>query len=167
MAESPPDPARHIPDATIRALSAAHGLGAVRRITMPGGGVSNESYIVNGELVIRFNTRDPQFAKFSNERAAYDLLASGPLPVPRVVALDESRTVVPYDYIILTRLPGTTIAAGRDTLTPEQLDHLARAAGQARAYLHGITSTGFAKLRDLAHPPFATWPAYFRDYVGR
>src|SRR5215212_6648099 len=134
MAESPPDPARRITGATIRALWAAHGLGAVHSITTPGGGVRNESYIVNGELVIRFNTRDPQFAKFSNERAAYDLLAPGPLPVPRVVALDESRTFVPYDYIILTRLTGAGIAAGRDTLTPEQLDHLAGAAGQALAY---------------------------------
>ena len=151
----------------IRAIWAAHGLGAVRSAVPTPSGSRNESYIVNDELVIRFNTQDPQFAKFSNERAAYELPAHSAVRVPTVVALDESRRSVPYDYIIATRLPGVNVAESRAELTPAQREALAWAAGQSLAQLHTVTFDRFGKLHDPAHPPFATWPAYFRDYAGR
>jgi aminoglycoside phosphotransferase (APT) family kinase protein len=135
-------------------------------VALPGG-QRNESYLVNDRWVLRVNTRDPQFAKFRNERAAYALVAPFDLPVPTVVVLDEGRTLVPYDYIILTRLPGTSVAASRATLTPAQGEGLAYAAGECLARLHGITLPGFGKLSERDQHPFPTWPAFFNDYVQR
>jgi aminoglycoside phosphotransferase (APT) family kinase protein len=151
----------------IRGIWAAHGLDPVRSIVPTPSGLRNESYIVNDALVIRFNTQDPQFAKFSNERAAYDLLAHSTLRVPTVVTLDESRKLVPYDYIITTRLPGANVAESRATLTPAEQEALAWEAGVSLAQLHAFPFERFGKLRDPAHPPFPTWPAFFRDYVQR
>ena len=151
----------------IREIWAVYGLGAVRSVVAPPSGVRNESYIVNDELVIRFNTQDPQFAKFSNERAAYELLAPGSLPVPTVIALDESRRMVPYDYIIITRLPGANVAESQAALTSPQREALAWEAGRSLAHLHTFAFAQFGKLNDLPHQPFPTWPTFFHDYARR
>lgn len=143
------------------------GLGTVRSLAPLAGGVRNESYTVNHNLVLRFNTRDPKFAKFRNERTAYDLLAPSPLPVPTVVALDESRKIVPYDFIIVTRLPGRSVAQSRRQLDGIQVHNLAHEAGRCLALLHEFTFGTFGKLRALQDRPFASWCDYFADYAQR
>ena len=59
----------------IRSIWQACGLGPVDHVTPTPSGMHNESYIVNREWFLRLNTLDPGFAKFGNERVAYDLLA--------------------------------------------------------------------------------------------
>lgn len=88
----------------------AHRLGDFRGAVATISGARNECYIVNRDLVARFNTLDPQFAKFRNEQIAYELLSGSGLPVPEVILLDDSRHVVPYDLIVVTRLPGVNLA---------------------------------------------------------
>ena len=92
-------PERRVHEADLRAIWQAHGLGDFRSAVPAARGSRNESYIVDDALVIRFNTLDPQFPKFRNERIAYDLLARSVLPVPSVAALDESRSIVRYDFM--------------------------------------------------------------------
>lgn len=156
-----------ITDETIKTIWRAHGLGAVRRIERATSGASNASFIVNDALVIRFNTFDPTVPKFDNERVAYDLLAGSGLPVPSVTVLDASRQVVPNDFIILTRLPGTNIAESWRELTPARVDALAWEAGRCLALLHAITLPAFGKLREQDAPRFRSWPDYFNEYARR
>jgi aminoglycoside phosphotransferase (APT) family kinase protein len=151
----------------IAQIWAAHGLGIVKTVTSPAGGVRNECYIVNEELVLRVNTLDPQFPKFSNEAAAYRLLEDSPLRVPRVVVLDESRHIVPYDFIIVTRLPGASVAESQSRLEPSEIHALAREAGSSLALLHAFTFEGFGKLRELGRLPFSSWNRYFENYAHR
>ena len=127
-------------------------------------GSRNESYIVNDDLFIRFNTRDAEFRKFGDERVAYELLAQSTVSVPRVVALDETRTIVPYDFIVLTRLPGVNIAESKDVLTQTQVRELARQAGINLALIHSFAFERFGRLRSL---DFYSWSDYFTDYVRR
>jgi aminoglycoside phosphotransferase (APT) family kinase protein len=117
--------------------------------------------------VIRFNTIDTTVPKFDNERVAYDLLVGRGLPVPSVVALDTSRRLCPYEYIILTRLPGTNLAESWRTLPPARVRDLAREAGVALARLHTVTFLTFGKLREQGAPRFHSWPGYFGDYARR
>lgn len=151
----------------IRALWARLGLGPARAIVPAAGGSRNACYFVDDELVVRFNTLDAHFRKFANERAAYDLLAGSGLPVPAVLALDESRAVVPYDFIVLTRLPGANLAESWRALAPEQLRGLEREAGACLARLHCHSFEAFGKLHALPKRPFETWPSYVDDYVRR
>ena len=152
---------------TIRAIWRTHHLGAPREIVRAAGGVSNQCFIVDDACVIRFNTIDTTVPKFANERVAYELLAVRGLPIPSVVALDTSRCVVPYEYIILTRLPGTNIAESWRTLPSAQVRDLAREAGVALARLHTVTFPAFGKLREQSAPRFHSWPDYFGDYAHR
>jgi aminoglycoside phosphotransferase (APT) family kinase protein len=156
--------ARRVSENNIRDIWDACRLGSVRRVVPAASGSRNESYIVNDDLFIRFNTRDTEFRKFGNERAAYELLAQSAVRVPRVVALDESRTIVPYDLIVLTRLPGVNIAESKAALTQTQIRELARKAGINLALIHNLTFERFGKLRSL---DFRSWRDYFADYAHR
>jgi aminoglycoside phosphotransferase (APT) family kinase protein len=151
----------------IRSIWQACGLGTIDHITPTPSGMRNESYMVNGEWFLRLNTLDPGFAKFGNERVAYDLLADSGLPIPSVVVVDESRRIVPYDFIVLTRLPGVNAAESRDTLNAAQVQTLAREAGRSLARIHAHTFGGFDKLREIEHPRFPSWFDYFADYARR
>lgn len=156
-----------ITDETIREIWRALGLGAARRIVRATSGMSNACFIVNDALVIRFNTFDTTVPKFANERAAYDVLAGSGVPVPSVVALDLSRRIVPYDFIILTRLPGSNLAEQWRELTATQTHDVVWEAGRCLARLHAITFPAFGKLREQDAPRFHTWPDYFDDYARR
>ncbi len=149
---------------TIRDIWDVYGLGSVRSVVSAASGSRNESYIVNDDLFLRFNTRDAEFRKFGNERVAYELLAQSAVRIPRVVALDESRAIVPYDLIVLTRLPGVNIAESKDALTQTQIRELAREAGINLALIHSFTFERFGKLCSL---DFHSWHDYFTDYVRR
>jgi Ser/Thr protein kinase RdoA (MazF antagonist) len=81
--------------------------------------------------------------------------------------LDASRRFAPYDFIILTRLPGRNLAAYGRELTPPQIHDLAWEAGKCLARLHAITFPAFGKLREQRAPRFHTWPEYFDDYAQR
>jgi aminoglycoside phosphotransferase (APT) family kinase protein len=156
-----------ITDETIRAIWRAHELGDVERIEGATSGVSNRSFIVNDGLVIRFNTSDLGVPKFENERVAYALLAERGAPVPSVIALDTSRRIVPYDYIILTRLPGANLAESWQGLEPAQVRRLAREAGAWLARLHMVSLPAFGKVHEQGAPRFRSWPDYFDDYADR
>lgn len=153
--------------AQIAPIWEAYQLGPVRRVVPISGGSRNTSYLVNDELVLRLNTRDPEFVKFRNEHIAYQVLAGSGLPLPTVIAVDETRTLLPYDLIILTCLPGVPIAASRATLSADQLHGLAWQAGQSLARIHEHTFQHFGKLHQLHQQPFLTWQAYFDDYARR
>jgi len=156
-----------ITDTIIRAIWRTHGLGEAWRIERATSGVSNACFIVNEDRVIRFNTFDTTVPKFENERVAYDLLAGSELPVPSVVVLDASRRVAPYDFIVLTRLPGTNLADSWQELTPARICDLACEAGRCLARLHAITLPAFGKLHEQDAPRFHSWPGYFNDYARR
>jgi len=151
----------------IEAIWRMHVLGTVASVVPMASGSRNETYLVNDASVLRVNTRDGQFAKFRNESLAYDLLTGSGLPVPRVVSLDESRRLLPYDYMVVTRLPGSNLRESWQSFDAAQLSRLAWEAGRALARLHGITLAGFGPLHRLADRPFGTWHEYFHDYAGR
>ena len=122
---------------------------------------------VNDDIVLRANTVDVNDAKFRNEAIAYRLLVGSGLPVPRVLALDESREVVPFDLMITTRLQGVSVAESWTSLNPEALEMVILDSGAMLARIHGVTFPAFGKLRELDSDPFPTWFAYFADYAGR
>lgn len=156
-----------ITDETIRAVWRAHGLGDVARIERTTSGVSNRSFIVDDALVIRFDIADAGTPKSENERLAYALLARRGAPVPAVMALDTSRRIAPYDYIILTRLPGVNLAESWQSLAPARVRRLAWESGAWLALLHAVSLPAFGKVHEQGAPRFRTWLAYFGDYARR
>ncbi|MDX1435824.1 MAG: aminoglycoside phosphotransferase family protein [Anaerolineales bacterium] len=151
----------------IHAIWRAHSLGRIHSIEPIPAGSRNLAYYINSDLVLRVNTLDPQFKKFSNEKSALDQLDLFGLPVPQVIFLDESRRLVPHDLIVLTRLPGASIAESKGSLRPEELNSLAAESGRALAALHQLSFDRFGDFAGLQRNPFSTWREFFLDYAGR
>src|SRR5947208_3482981 len=123
----------------IAAIWQAYELGAVQTITVPRRGCSNACFLVNEDRVARFQVTALPLHKFRTEKTAYDLLRASELPVPEVLVLDESRTLLPYAFLITTRLPGETVYDSWNGLDGRTREQIAFDAGRYQALLHQHT----------------------------
>jgi fructosamine-3-kinase len=145
----------------------AHRLGTVWTVTTPRRGGVNRCFIVNEDLVIRFNGWDTGACRFRNEQVAFASLRPSGVPVPQVVALDDSRTLVSCDYLIATRLVGETIIDSWSALLPAERWQLACEAGRWQAVIHGHCFERYGSLNTMPYGGFPSWSAYLDDYFER
>jgi aminoglycoside phosphotransferase (APT) family kinase protein len=151
----------------IAAIWQAYELGVVQTITVPRRGCSNACFLVNDTHVVRFQITELPHHKFRTEKTAYDLLRARRFPVPEALVLDESRTLLPYAFLITTRLPGETVYDSWSSLDRRTRAQLAFEAGRYQGLLHRHTFPAFGGLSQLADGGFPTWRAYLEDYVAR
>jgi aminoglycoside phosphotransferase (APT) family kinase protein len=156
----------------LQQLCTRHHLGQIQTIVQPKRGAINLCYIVNDAYVLRFEVLEEHVNfRFSGEKVAYDRLQQSGLPVPRVIALDTSKTLVPYAYLITTKLPGMPLIDCWQTMTLAQREQAATETGRYLALMHAHTfDDGFYKLCDRETDFFATWSDYvwsfFREYAS-
>jgi aminoglycoside phosphotransferase (APT) family kinase protein len=142
----------HITQSDLQRIFNAHGLGKIHDFAMPARGSVNLVVIINDQYVVRMDTRPPNgTSRFLGEKIAYDFLAGSGLPVPRVIALDLSKKLIYYDYIIMTKLPGTPVIDAWDTLTPQQRHDVSFQAGEFLAHMHNVTINHFGALKEIGN----------------
>lgn len=143
-----------------------HGLGKIEHLSQPSGGAVNRAWIVNNAYVIRFDVIDwGGISRYVGEKWAYDLLCDGEVPVPRVVALDMSKTLAPYDYLILTKMPGKTLSQSILDLPPEAQRRIASTAGEYLAVMHAHTFDQFGLLFEIAAGlPKPDWSSFVSGF---
>src|SRR3982751_3296436 len=113
----------------LQAICTTHGLGKIESLVQPAQGNINRCLMVNDAYVLRFDILDWGGAnRYAGEKWAYDLLRDSGVPVPKVVALDTSKRLVRYDYLILTKMPGQPISTSAADLTSEQRREIGYAA---------------------------------------
>jgi aminoglycoside phosphotransferase (APT) family kinase protein len=81
--------------------------------------------------------------------------------------LDQSKRIVPYDYLVTSKLPGSTVVDAWPNLTEQQRENIAYWSGKYLAMIHSHSCTGFGKLRDLVQGGFPGWFEYLHDYFRR
>lgn len=150
----------------LQAICTAHGLGNIERLTQPEQGNINRCLIVNDAYVLRFDVLDwGGQNRYAGEKWACDLLRDTDVPVPRVLALDTSKRLVPYDTLIMTKMPGEPVSTSAATLTPGQRHAIGYSAGQCLATMHSHTFDQFGLLYHLvAGTPNPDWAAYVADH---
>lgn len=160
-----------IPDANLspeilQAICTAHGLGKIERLVQPVQGNINRCLVINDAYVLRFDVLDWGGAnRYVGEKWVYDLLRDTDVPVAQVVALDTSKRIVAYDYLILTKMPGQPISTSAAELTPESRRDIGYSAGQHLATIHSHTFAQFGLLYHLvAGTPQPDWAAYVADF---
>jgi aminoglycoside phosphotransferase (APT) family kinase protein len=123
----------------------------------PPQGMINQTLIINHRYVLRVDGFQPDVlpSRYQGEVRAYDRLRAIGLPVPEVIALDVSRSVVPLPYILLTRLPGKP-AAFVSTMTHNERLAVARRAGEILAQIHGVIMDSFGWLSNLDVNPLSS-----------
>ncbi|MBZ0318900.1 MAG: aminoglycoside phosphotransferase family protein [Anaerolineae bacterium] len=145
----------------------AHHLGQVEAIAKPKRGWANKVLFVNDSHVIRFDVIISEgISRWESERIAYDLLRADGIPVPTIVALDTSKSIVPYYYLIVNRLPGTPIVDSWPDLDDRQRKQLAHRAGEILAIIHGHTFARYGSLWDLATGGHDTWAGHVHQYYA-
>lgn len=163
----------HLSPEILQAICTAHGLGTIERLVQPAQGNINLCLLVNDAYVLRFDVLDWGGAnRYAGEKWAYEILKGSDVPVARVLALDTSKSLAPYDYLILTKMPGQTISTSAADLPLASRYAIGYSAGQ---YLSTLHSHGFAQFGLLYHlladTPQPDWAAYvaehFRYYQGQ
>lgn len=151
---------------TLETIWHKHGLGTIDHLAQPSGGMVNRAWMVNDAYVIRFDVLDwGGINRYAGEKWAYDLLRGSDVPVPEVIALDTSRTLVPYDYLILTKMPGTTITRSLADLSAGVQHRLAYTAGQYLASMHQYGFAEFGLLYEIAAGiPKPDWAAFITSF---
>jgi aminoglycoside phosphotransferase (APT) family kinase protein len=153
----------------VERLAARYQLGVIRTIEPPQKGFNNRIFIVNDAYAVRFNgLTDNLDSRFAAEKIAYDALHRLGLPAPRVIAVDQSRSIAPMDVLIMTKIPGGAVSDTWHTLSAAQQSTLAYEAGTILAKMHSIQlSGGFGYLYQLANNPFARWVDHVQDFADR
>jgi aminoglycoside phosphotransferase (APT) family kinase protein len=153
---------------TLNRIWDAHGLGAVRTISPAKRGMNNRATVVNDTHVIRFDLLDLEgICRYQGEAMAYERLRAAGIPAPEVVALDVSKTLIPYHYIILSKIDGIPLIDDWASLSESQKVEAGRAAGRYLAMMHNLELEGFGHLENLQTTPFARWFDFTEDYWKR
>lgn len=92
----------------------------------------------------------------------YQRLEATGAPIPRVVAFDDSRTVIPYDVQVLAWIDG---ADGRD-LPPGLQEEAGRLMGRALRQIHGLSTDGVGSPQPEGGWSAASWRAALRHDFG-
>lgn len=157
----------------LQAICTANGLGKIERLVQPVQGNINLCLLINDAYVLRFDVLDWGGAnRYAGEKWAYEILGGSDVPVSRVVALDTSKHLSPYDYLILTKMPGQTVRASAAALPPEARYAIGYSAGQHLATLHNHVFDQFGLLYEIiagtSKPDWAAYVAgHFRYYQGQ
>jgi len=152
-----------IDNATLTRIWSAHDLGKIRSTDWAGKGVNNPAFVINDTHVIRFDGLiNEGVSRFHGERTAYGLLKQADIPCPQVIVLDDSKTLAPYDYMIMTKVEGTTILDSWSELMPAQQQQVAHEAGILLARLHNIPLPNFGDLYGT-EGVFEYWYDYITD----
>ena len=156
-----------VDNAALGRIWAAHDLGSVNAVEWAGKGINNPALTVNDKHVVRFDgIINEGTSRFYGEQSVYGYLKKAGIPCPEVVALDDSKTLVPYDYMIMTRVEGTPLLDGWADLTNEQRQEAAQEAGRLLALMHNIILPHFGRLYGTERV-FNTWYAYINDKFQR
>jgi aminoglycoside phosphotransferase (APT) family kinase protein len=156
-----------IDQAAFEAIWEAHHLGKVSTVEIGGKGRNNPAFVVNNQWVIRFDgIINDGVSRFWGEKRAYDALRAAGIPAPEVIAVDDTHTLAPYDYVIMTKIEGAPLIDCWSSLSAPQREQTAYQAGCLLARMHGITFDTFGKLYGSGRI-FDTWYGYVQDYVVR
>lgn len=141
-------------------------LGSAEKVIFDDQGWVNVTTFVNDDLVIRFNARDTQLPKFHREKVAFNLLKDI-VPVPELLVFDDSKVMVPYDYMICKKIAGKNLEQNWSSLSEENGNILAFQAGQLLAKIHAISIDSFGEISSSG--PFLKtkrWVDYLRHILS-
>lgn len=125
-------------------------------------GVVNPAFCVNDKYILRFNVRDLDIRKFKREQMAFELLAGTGAPVPKVIWLDESRSILNADILITERLLGQSISNYWQDLSGPSRTLLCKAAAGILASIHAMKVPSFGPL-DPDSKKYTSWNEYLGD----
>ena len=163
-----------LPEEAVCRLAGRHFPGqAVRRVEELSDGLFNAVYRVYGDgplengAVLKVGPA-PEAKVLTYERGILEteamvlrLLENTGLPIPKVLAADFSREIIPAGYFWMTALPGVSWKRAEKQITPEKRAKLMEALGRAYALVHRVKGDAFGYRTD----PDGSWGGGFYKMV--
>lgn len=143
-----------------------YGLGKIKKIVYSKSGIVNPCLFINDSFVLRVNVRDTEIPKFRRERIAFQKLR-GKIPVPKIVILDESKKILPYDYLITEKMPGKELSFLIKKLNKNEKKKIAIKAGINLAKIHKIKFKKFGDVQKHTFGEYETWEDFIIDKVKK
>lgn len=136
-----------------------YGLGKIKKITYAKSGVVNPCLFINDDFVLRVNVRDSNIPKFRREKIAFQKL-KGKVPVPKIVILDKTRKILPYDYLITEKISGKEAKNLIGELKGDEKKKIAIQAGINLAKIHKIKFKKFGDVQTHTFGEYRDWGDY-------
>jgi aminoglycoside phosphotransferase (APT) family kinase protein len=135
----------------------------VDRVLPRGGGENSAVYEVHtrepaDRLIIKLYSEELHW-KLHKEVYVYGLLGDG-LPLPRVLHVDETRSVVERNAIVLSLLPGVPLSTVVSQLDDVDVARIYRRLGELLAAIHRIAQPGFGYIGTELLDPVPTNTEY-------
>ncbi|MDO8642119.1 MAG: aminoglycoside phosphotransferase family protein [Candidatus Woesearchaeota archaeon] len=142
-------------------------LGQLKSIKVIKKGVVNPTYEINNKYILRIHQREPHLLKLEKEAAIYErVLKSGVnVPVPRVIALDTSKTLIPHNYVLMNKIRGTDLDEVWKKLGAKKKKDISFHLGKTIAELHKIRFRNFGGILP-AEKRYPSWDAYIQHTLA-
>jgi aminoglycoside phosphotransferase (APT) family kinase protein len=106
--------------------------------------------------------------KMQNEVSVARLLEGRPIPVPRILLADDSRSLLDLNFVVMNRFEGRTVSQWEPSLDRDETHAIYRQMGEALRVIHGISLESFGYLvADGVAQPFASNRAYMLSQFER
>jgi aminoglycoside phosphotransferase (APT) family kinase protein len=91
-----------------------------------------------------------------------------PLPIPRILLADDSKSLLALNFVVMNRFDGRTVSQWESSLERDETHEIYRQIGAALRMIHGITLESFGYLvADGVTQPFASNRAYMLSQFER
>ncbi len=136
-------------------------LGSVENIKRFEQGMVNDVFSLNDEYVFKINTAHPDLPKLEKEFAVYEALAESNIPVPSAIALDDSREIINYPYLIYKQIHGESLDTLWENLDQKTQDELLEQMGGVLDKIHHL------RPKDVILPGEERYPGLKNDISNR
>lgn len=145
-------------------ILAAYQLHPIATIQKSEVGFTNTIYELDNAYILKVCTDAENAAPFQREAQLYNYFASK-LPVPQLIGYDDSKTLLPYSYILYPRIAGDNLYNVWHTLTAEQRRGVVK---QFCELLKVISNTSLNDLpTETKLESVASWRAVIESRISR
>jgi aminoglycoside phosphotransferase (APT) family kinase protein len=148
----------------IKKIFSKYRLGKVKKIVYLESGIVNPCLAINDQFILRVNVRDKDTPKFKREKVAFKKLKDK-IPVPRIVILDESKKIIPYDYLITEKMPGIETREVLKKMPEQEKKKIAIQAGIILAKIHKIKFKKFGYINGNTFGKYDNWNEFIINKV--
>ena len=120
-----------------------HGLDSPSKITRFSKGMINDVFSLDDKYVIKIETGELQTPRTHKEKAILDMLWKEGIACPQTYAVDDSKEVIPYSFILMEHVPGATLSEVMPTLRTERKNDLLQKIGRTLGKIHSIQFSCF------------------------
>lgn len=98
------------------------------------------------KVIIRFSNKNPIENSISKEIRINQIMNNLGLPVPRVILHDKTKKIVPYEFIILSKLDGEDLDSLWEKITKKEQIEIMEKIGEVIGRIHNIKFKEFGSL---------------------